>query len=107
MWLCGSDRAPDRAGFFIPKDIDKWLNLFVKYLCRTDLFFPLEYAHEVGLNLHMQVDQMKYYGNWSFVEVYSLPVGLRNWYYEQLVEKKKEENKAYEEASGREKVYLG
>ena len=50
---------------------------------------------------------MKYYGNWSFVEVYSLPVGLRNWYYEQLVEKKKEENKAYEEASGREKVYLG
>jgi len=27
---------------------------------------------------------MKYYGGWSFIESYNLPVGLRKWFYEKL-----------------------
>ena len=73
---------------------------------RTDLFFPEEYALEHGVDTHTQIDQMKYYGGWSFIEAYSLPVGLRNWYYKQLVERKKEEQKEYEKASKTSKVTL-
>ena len=39
---------------------------------------------------------MKYHGGWSFTELYSLPVGLRNWFAEKLIEQKKEEIKAME-----------
>ena len=39
------------------------------------------------------------FGNWSFLELYNLPIGLRTWFYEKLVEYKKQENEAYEEAS--------
>ena len=28
---------------------------------------------------------LKYYGGWSFVEAYNLPVGLRNWFIKRLV----------------------
>lgn len=35
---------------------------------------------------------MKYYGGWSFIEVYNLPVGLRNWFSEKLIEQIKKEN---------------
>jgi hypothetical protein len=38
---------------------------------------------------------MKMYGNWSFFEVYSLPVQLRNWFYDQLVKAKEEEAKQF------------
>ena len=41
---------------------------------------------------------MKHYGGWSFTEVYSLPVGLRNWFYQRLVKQYEEENKAAESA---------
>ena len=44
---------------------------------------------------------MKHYGGWSFTEVYNLPVGLRNWFYERLVKQYEEENKAAEKASKR------
>ncbi len=73
---------------------------------RTDLFFPIDYALEHGIDMHTQIDQMKYYGGWSFIEAYSLPVGLRNWYYKQLAERKKEEQKEYEKAAGTSKVTL-
>jgi hypothetical protein len=34
---------------------------------------------------------MKYYGGWSFIEIYNLPVGLRNWFCEKLIEQLKKE----------------
>jgi len=38
---------------------------------------------------------MKQFGNWSFFEVYNLPIQLRNWFYKQLMDFKEEEQKAY------------
>jgi len=38
---------------------------------------------------------MKQFGNWSFFEIYCLPVQLREWFYNKLVETKEEEAKAY------------
>ena len=40
---------------------------------------------------------MKYHGGWSFLEAYNLPVGLRNWFFDRLVEEKEKESKAAEE----------
>jgi hypothetical protein len=38
---------------------------------------------------------MKYYGGWSFIEAYNLPIGLRNWFVRRLVKQKEEEAKQY------------
>jgi hypothetical protein len=35
---------------------------------------------------------LKYYGGWSFTEVYNLPIGLRKWFFERLVKEKEKEN---------------
>lgn len=42
---------------------------------------------------------MKYYGGWSFIEAYNLPVGLRNWFADRLAKQKKEESDAYNKAT--------
>lgn len=42
---------------------------------------------------------MKYYGGWSLFELYSLPVGLRNWYFELLADHKQEENEQIKNAN--------
>jgi len=42
---------------------------------------------------------MKYYGGWSLFELYSLPIGLRNWYIQLLSEHKEKENEAIKDAS--------
>jgi len=34
---------------------------------------------------------MKYYSSWSLVELYNLPVGLRKWFFEKLLEQKEAE----------------
>jgi hypothetical protein len=39
---------------------------------------------------------MKQHGNWSFFEAYNLPVQLRNWFYQQLLDLKKAERQQYE-----------
>ena len=62
--------------------------------------FPEDQALEIAMDVHTQIDDMKYYGGWSFIEAYSLPVGLRHWYYKKLVKRKKEESEAVEKASG-------
>ena len=41
---------------------------------------------------------MKYYGGWSFFELYNPPITIRNWYYDRLVQQKKEEAEAQEKA---------
>ena len=62
-------------------------------------FFGL--GSEYSEQLYEQIFLMKHYGGWSFIEVYNLPVGLRNWFYERLVKQYEEENKAAEKASKR------
>ena len=37
---------------------------------------------------------MKYHGGWSFTELYNLPVGLRSWFAEKLIEQLKQEAEA-------------
>ena len=38
---------------------------------------------------------MKYYGSWSFIEAYNLPVGLRRWFLSKLSDQLEKENEAY------------
>ena len=40
--------------------------------------------------------QMKKYGNWGFLEAYNLPVQLRQWFYNLLVETIKKEHEEVE-----------
>jgi len=42
---------------------------------------------------------LKYSGGWSFSEAYNLPVGLRTWFVERLVEQLKKEAEIIENAS--------
>ena len=59
----------------------------------TANFFGL--TNEYLETVYTKFFQMKMYGNWSFFEVYSLPVQLRNWFYDQLVNAKEEEAKQF------------
>jgi len=36
---------------------------------------------------------LKYHGNWSLIEAYNLPVGLRTWFFNRLVKQKKTKQK--------------
>ena len=45
-------------------------------------FFGLD--HNYQKSLYEQIFALKYHGNWSFIEVYNLPVGLRNWFVDRL-----------------------
>jgi hypothetical protein len=40
-----------------------------------------------------------YYGGWSFMEAYNLPIGLRTWFIERLARQKKEEADQYSKSS--------
>jgi hypothetical protein len=42
---------------------------------------------------------LKYSGGWSFSEAYSLPVGLRNWFAERLIQQLEAEKEAIENSS--------
>ncbi len=41
---------------------------------------------------------LKYHGGWSFFEAYNLPVVIRRWFLQRLVEQKEKEKEAHEEA---------
>jgi hypothetical protein len=41
---------------------------------------------------------LKYHGGWSFIEAYNLPVGLRRWFLERLVQQFEEENESMKKA---------
>ena len=41
---------------------------------------------------------LKHHGNWSFIEAYNLPVGLRHWFLKRLEKQFKEEKEAMEKA---------
>jgi hypothetical protein len=42
---------------------------------------------------------LQYSGNWSFIEAYNLPVGLRTWFMKRLVQQLEQEKEAVEKAS--------
>lgn len=49
--------------------------------------------------VYEQFFYMKYYGGWSFMEAYNLPIGLRTWFIERLAKQKKEEAEQYNKTS--------
>jgi len=42
---------------------------------------------------------LKYYGGWSFVEAYNLPIGLRSWFLKRLSSQLEKETEAAQKAS--------
>ena len=79
-----------------------WVSIFNVVIADTNrvwrcpslpTFFGL--TNEYLETVYTKFFQMKMYGNWSFFEVYSLPVQLRNWFYDQLVKTKEEEAKQF------------
>jgi hypothetical protein len=64
-------------------------------LQRTFFGLSLEYIK----NVYEQFFFLKYYGAWSFVEAYSLPVGLRRWFVERLSKQLEKEKQSVEKAS--------
>jgi hypothetical protein len=49
-------------------------------------------------SVYEQFFLLKYYGGWSFMEAYNLPVGLRNWFIKRLVQQFEKEKEDYEQA---------
>ena len=49
-------------------------------------------------SVYEQFFLLKYYGNWSFIEVYNLPIGLRNWFAKRLIQQFEKEKEDYEKA---------
>jgi hypothetical protein len=47
-------------------------------------------------NVYEQFFFLKYYGGWSFIEAYNLPIGLRVWFVRRLSDQIKKENEALE-----------
>tara|TARA_Y100000310_G_scaffold331219_2_gene404388 strand:- start:1691 stop:1891 length:201 start_codon:yes stop_codon:yes gene_type:complete len=60
-------------------------------------FFGLD--HKYLETVYDEIFFLKYHGNWSFIEAYNLPIGLRHWFIERLVKQKEMEQEAQEEAS--------
>ena len=58
-------------------------------------FFGLD--NKYADNIYEQIFLLKYHGGWSFVEAYSLPVGLRKWFLERLQRQFEEEKKQHDE----------
>jgi|TARA_B100001093_G_C26798165_1_gene1002142 hypothetical protein len=62
-------------------------------------FFGLtsEYVEQ----MYEQFFVLKHHGGWSLYELYNLPVGLRNWFFERMIQEFEKERKAVEKASRR------
>ena len=62
-------------------------------------FFGLtdEYIEQV----YEQFFILKHHGGWSLYELYNLPIGLRNWFFERTIEEFEKEAKASEKARRR------
>ena len=59
-------------------------------------FFGL--SDEYKIAVYEEFFNLKYYGGWSFFEAYNLPVVIRRWFLERLVEQKSKEAEQQEEA---------
>lgn len=49
-------------------------------------------------NVYEQFFMLKYHGGWSFIEAYSLPIGLRLWFIKRLQKQFEDEKKQYDAA---------
>jgi len=50
-------------------------------------------------SVYEQFFYLKYYGSWSFLEAYNLPVGLRRWFVERLSKQLTDEAEMHKKAS--------
>tara|TARA_R110000772_G_scaffold214288_1_gene324853 strand:+ start:70 stop:333 length:264 start_codon:yes stop_codon:yes gene_type:complete len=76
--------------------------ILLTWRCRSlRTFFGL--SDEYKEAIHEEFFQLKYYGSWSFFEVYNLPVVLRRWFLRRLSKQKEEEVKQHESALSRSK----
>lgn len=88
MSLHGNVGASVHGKFYLSKIVTE-----VPISLTSDLFFSERELEIVERNLHTQIHEMKFHGNWSVVEVFNLPIGLRKHYYNLLIESIKEKNK--------------
>jgi len=44
-------------------------------------------------SVYEQFHALKYFGGWSFIEAYNLPIQLRNWFIERLVKQMNDDAK--------------
>jgi len=52
-------------------------------------------------SVYEQFFALKHFGGWSFIEMYNLPIGLRNWFVERLARQFKEEKEQMDKANRR------
>ena len=64
-------------------------------------FFGLNEKHIE--NVYEQFFYLKYYGGWSFIEAYNLPVKIRHWFVHKLSSQMEKEKEAAENASKKSK----
>ena len=55
-------------------------------------------------SVYEQMFFMNYMGKWSIMELYNLPIGLRQWFVERTIEQKEKENEAIEKANKKHKT---
>ena len=68
-----------------------------RWRCRLPLtFFGLNDKYIEKVYEHFFY--LKYYGGWSFIEAYNLPVKIRNWFVFKLNEQMEKEKEAMEDA---------
>lgn len=60
-------------------------------------FFGL--SDEYIESVYEQIFQLKYHGGWSFFESYNLPVSVRVWFLNRLIQQKQEEQEAHKKVS--------
>ena len=65
------------------------------HLAQTFFGLSSDYMEQV----YEQFFLLKYYGGWSFVEAYNLPVGLRAWFVKRLTKQFEDEKKQYDKAA--------
>ena len=49
-------------------------------------------------SVYEQFFLLKYHGNWSLIESYNLPIGLRNWFAKRLIKQFEKEKEDYDNA---------
>ena len=59
-------------------------------------FFGLSEEYKAGI--YEEFFQLKYWGGWSFFEVYNLPVVIRRWFLTRLGEQKEKEAEEHQKA---------
>lgn len=80
-----------------------------RFKCRSRLtFFGLAsnffgLSEEYIKSVYRQFFLLKYHGSWSLIELYNLPIKLRNWFSSELADQLKKESDQIEKASKKSK----